>query len=72
MAVVAVIMRWGKRCCICGEDVGASGAVEVIVVMRLKWLGMVVEFVVKRLGTGCCEHFWKVFVVIMVSIVASW
>ena len=30
MAVVVVTVRWEKRCCVCGKDVGALGAVEVI------------------------------------------
>ena len=32
--------------------------------MRLKWLVMVVAFVVKRSGIGCCGDFSKTFVVI--------
>ena len=57
LAVAAVILEWGKGCCVCGENVGALGAVEVIVVMKLKWLVRVVAFVVKRSGVGCCGDF---------------
>ena len=73
MAVAAVIVRWGKHCWVCGEYVGA---VEATVVMRLKWLVVVVvvvfvvkrlkslvtvvAFVVKRSGVGCCGDFWEV------------
>ena len=58
-AVGAVIARWGKRCCVCGEDVGAMGVVEAIVVIRLNWLVAVVALMVKRLGVGCCGGFQK-------------
>ena len=69
MAAAVVIVKRGKRCLVCGEDVGALGAVEVIVVMSLKWLVVVVA---KRSSVGCCGDFWKAFVVILVSVVASW
>ena len=54
---VVVVVRQRKRCDICGEGVEALGVVEVVVVRRLKWLVVVVEFVVKRLGIGCCGYF---------------
>ena len=53
-----VLARWRMCCCVCGEDVGVLGVVEVIVV--------------KRSGVGCCEDFWKAFVVIRVRVVESW
>ena len=36
--VAAAVMRWGKRCNICGEDIGVLGMVEAVVVKRLKCL----------------------------------
>ena len=45
MAVVVVTVRWEKRCCVCGKDVGALGAV--------------VAFVVNRSSVGCCGDFWE-------------
>ena len=35
----------------------------------MKWLVAVVAFAMKRSGAGCCEDFWKAFVVIMVNVV---
>ena len=34
--------------------------IEAVVARRLKWLVVVVAFVVKRSGKGCCGDFYKV------------
>ena len=64
MTAVAAVIRCEKRC-----DIRCKS--EAIVVMRLRWLVVVVAFVVKALDVGYCGDF-SVFGVVMVSVVALW
>ena len=55
--VGAVVVRYRKHCGACGEDDETLGVIEAIVLRRLKWLVVVVAFLVKMLGVGCCGEF---------------
>ena len=58
-------MKWRKCYGVCGEGIKALGVVQSFIFRRVRWLVVVVAFVVKRSGIGCCGDFWKAFGVIM-------